>query len=158
MARLGPIRGPDERPAHPDMAELMRAVVANDDEASLTSSKQVLERFADDDSVTYMAGQRLYRMMQLRLLSPLSTGEMTAAMALWTDGFTCGARFQKERDLPAAIREQAREALVAAGRAAAGDSNDEEIEALQECADILASLLGLGEIRQQASDQAQEED
>lgn len=41
------------------------------------------------------------------------------------------------------LKTQAKDALEVAARARAGDSNDKEIEALWECADLLAQAMGL---------------
>jgi len=41
------------------------------------------------------------------------------------------------------LKKEAAEALAAAAKARAGDSNDEEIEALWECADLLAQALNI---------------
>lgn len=97
--RVGPIRGPEERPDHPDVDDIARIVFMHDERSDAGAEPdQILAELADTDSVLYVAGQRVLRMMMHGYLNRQATdAEIISWMSIWIDAFTAGARFQHDR-------------------------------------------------------------
>jgi hypothetical protein len=89
------------RPDHPDFWLIVQAVLDTDAAAdSRQAFNDIIGRYADPDSVAYMASQRALRLM--RAGQPAGVMARQAQLgAGWIDGFLAGAAFQRAKSAPA---------------------------------------------------------
>ena len=90
------------RPDHEDFWLMSRLVIDNDyrcDELGETALKEIVEEQIDTSSLTYMAQQRAYRLLDILTTGDLlgREDEVIAMSATWVDAFIVGAQYAKEK-------------------------------------------------------------
>lgn len=95
------LKGPPERPQHPDFMKLSEIVLRHDGPTSDPTAERLdldakLTEYIDPETLTYMAMQR--SMMFMAMVGITSTPQMVAAMSsVYLDAFLVGIEWERKR-------------------------------------------------------------